>query len=210
MWETTTRGQNLITSQLFQMLIGGKWVTNTIPLERKIEVHATANVVGLSDPIRYHVVFDTSSWKVTQKYLLISYKIQDKNTINLCFTTPFKTKLVIPDDTQYVGTPKRAIPGFNYLKTDFPLNLFLQHLFVHKSPYCQCKPLRCQDIYVNFAVISGRKSCLYMAMHDLPIIFNYREPGKTIVAESIKHIRNMRKWVKTTHFPLRPTKIINI
>jgi hypothetical protein len=45
----------------------------------------------------------------------------------------------ILDDAQHFGTPKQAIPGFNYkdigtayFKTNFPLNLFLQHLFVHK------------------------------------------------------------------------------
>jgi len=63
---------------------------------------------------------------------LISYKIKDKTTITFCFTTPFQTKLEIPDNAQYFGTPKRAIPGFNYkdngtayLKTNSPLNLFL-------------------------------------------------------------------------------------
>lgn len=76
MRETTTRGQNLITSQLFQMFKGSKWVTNTIPLECKIEVHTTANVICLGDPIRHHVVFDTSSWKVTKisTDFLIRYK----------------------------------------------------------------------------------------------------------------------------------------
>jgi hypothetical protein len=66
MRETTAWGQNLVASRRFQMLVGSDRIPNTGSPYCEVEVHATTDIVGLSDPIWDQIVFDTGSWNVTQ------------------------------------------------------------------------------------------------------------------------------------------------